>query len=373
MLLDQFLSQQKLPRILIIRLSSIGDVLQASPVARELRKAFPSAYISWLIESKAQEVIQGNSHLDKVFVWPRKEWNDEAKKTGDYLALVRKNLALVKQIRKEQFQISIDLHGMLRSGLLGYLSNAKYRLCLPNPPEPAEHFANIKVQTENFPTVFSRYFSVLKEFGIHKAEPEMEMPLSLCDKQFAMEFMAKHSLKERSFFILNPATSQPNKCWPADNFAKLGDMLTETYGFPILIFGAQSDYPLTKKILAGMRHKPIDVTGLVNLKQLGAITEQARTFISGDTGPLYIAQALRTPTVAIFGPTNADYYSTGRKNHISIQGRDARPDSVTTTEVYCAVKELNADYFHSFNVSPPLTAPPNPPRHLLRRIFLLKS
>ncbi|WP_229534699.1 glycosyltransferase family 9 protein [Pelosinus baikalensis] len=340
LLLDQFLSHQKLPRILILRLSSIGDVLQASPVARELRKAFPSAYISWLVESKSQEVIQDNSNLDSIFVWPRKEWNDEAKKTGDYHALVRKNLAFVKQIRKEKFQVSIDLHGMLRSGLLGYLSGAKYRLCLPNPPEHAEYFANVKVKTENFPTVFSRYLSVLKEFGIHRTEPEMEMQISLCDERFAMEFMANHGLKERGFFILNPATSQPDKCWPTDKFARLGDMLVDTYQLPILIFGAKSDRPLTKKIIAGMRHKPIDVTGLVNLKQLGAITKQARTFISGDTGPLYIAQAVGTPTVAIFGPTNANYYSLGKKNHIFIQGRDARTNNVTTIELYRAVRQL---------------------------------
>ncbi|MBP2662048.1 MAG: glycosyl transferase family 9 [Firmicutes bacterium] len=298
LLLDQFLSHRKLPRILILRLSSIGDVLQASPVARELRKAFPSAHISWLVESKSQEVIQDNSNLDSVFVWHRKEWNDEAKKTGDYHALVRKNLAFVKQIRKEKFQVSIDLHGMLRSGLLSYLSGAKYRLCLPTPPEHAEYFANVKVKTEKFPTVFSRYLSVLKEFGIHRTEPEMEMQISLWDERFAMEFMANHGLKERSFFILNPAASQPAKCWPTDKFARLGDMLVDTYQLPILISGAKSDRPLAKKIIAGMRHKPIDVTGLVNLKQLGAITKQARTFISGDTGPLYIAQAVGTPTVA---------------------------------------------------------------------------
>ncbi|CUH97519.1 hypothetical protein P22_3650 [Propionispora sp. 2/2-37] len=342
MLLDQFLRQQTLPRILIIRLSSIGDVLQASPVARELRKAFPSAYISWLVESKSQEVIEGNSNLDNVFVWPRKEWISEAEKSSDYLALVKKNLALVKQLRREKIQVSIDLHGMLRSGLLSFLSGAAYRLCLPDPPEPAGHFANVNVKAEYFPTVFARYLSVLKECGIPKAEPEMEMPLSLCDEQFAMDFMVKHALKERNFFILNPATSKPSKCWPADNYAKLGDMLAETYRSPILLFGAQSDSPLTQKVIAGMTHEPIDVTGLVNLKQLGAITKRARTFISGDTGPLYIAQALGTPTVAIFGPTNADYYSIGRNNHIFIQGRDGRTDNVTALEVYHAVKQLNA-------------------------------
>ncbi|EIW18812.1 heptosyltransferase-1 [Pelosinus fermentans] len=340
MLLDQFLSHQKFPRILILRLSSIGDVLQASPVARELRKAFPSAYISWLIESKSQEVIQDNSNLDSVFVWPRKEWNAEAKKTGDYHALVRKNLAFVKQIRKEKFQISIDLHGMFRSGLLGYLSGAKYRLCLPNSREYAEHFANVKVKTGNFPTVFSRYLSVLKEFGIHRTEPEMEMQISLCDERFAMEFMANYGLKKKGFFILNPATSQPNKCWSTDKFAKLGDMLVDTYQLPILLLGAKSDRPLTKKIVDGMRHKPIDATGLVNLKQLGAITKQARTFISGDTGPLYIAQAVGTPTVAIFGPTNANYYSLEKKNHIFIQGRDACTNNVTIIELYRAVRQL---------------------------------
>lgn len=348
LLLEQFLKQESSPRILLLRLSSIGDVLQASPVAYQLRKAFPTAYIAWLVESKSQDVIKGNSNLDDVIVWPRKEWNDEAKKTGDYLALAKKNFSLVEQIRKGNFQISIDLHGMYRSALIGYLSGAKYRLCLPNPPEHAEYFANVKTRTEYLPTVFSRFLTILKELGLPRAEPEMEMPISEADDRFALEFMAKHGLKEKAFFILNPATSQPEKCWPADKFARLGDMLAERYKLPIVIFGAKSDRPLTKKLAAGMRHKPIDASGQLTLKQLAAITKQAGIFISGDTGPLYIAQAVNTPTVAIFGATNADYYNIGKESSIFIQGKDNSTFNVTTIEVYRAIRQLNI--FKEFNI-----------------------
>lgn len=341
MQLTQFLRKQENIKILLIRLSAIGDVLHASPVAGELKKAFPKASISWVVETKAKDVIEGNSNLDKIFVWPRKEWNQEVKETGDYLAMLKLNMEFANLIRKEKFDISIDLHGMLRSGLLSYLCGAKYRLCIPNPPERANYLANVRVEADNVPTVFSRYLSVLKPFGIESSDPVMEMPASNEDERFAEVFLRDYGLKDKGFFVLNPSTSQPGKCWPTESFAKLGDRLGEACDLPIVIFGAVSDRPLAREIAVKMKNPPVDATGLMNLKQLGAVTRRARVFISGDTGPLYIAQAVETPTVAIFGPTDSSYYSLGLEQHIGIQGYDHNVQNVSVEEVFQAVERLN--------------------------------
>ena len=111
-------------RILIIKLSSIGDVIQASPVAEKLRQRYPTAIIDWVVETKSKDVIVGNSYLDEVIVWERKEWTKEAKETGDYRLLFKRLSGFVNNLRQRRYQLAIDLQGLLRSGMLAWLSGA---------------------------------------------------------------------------------------------------------------------------------------------------------------------------------------------------------------------------------------------------------
>ena len=327
-------------KIVIIRLGSIGDVLHASPVAREIKNHFPDSRISWVVETKSKDVIEGNSNLEQVFVWRRKEWNAEAKKTRNYYTLIKRNLDFLAQIRQQNFDIAIDLHGMYRSGLISYASNAKYRICVPNPLERSTIFANICIKDGSFPTVYDKYLSVLKCFGIQACEPTMEMPVTADDKVFAQDFMAEYALQPRRYIAFNPSTSCISKCWPVDKFAQLGDWLHAEYGLPIIIFGAAGDKAMTQAIIARMKNRPVDATGTMTLKQVGAVAQQAAVFISGDTGPLYIAQALDVPTVALYGVTNAQYYTIPKQNRISIQANENSLSNITVEEVFGAVKKL---------------------------------
>ncbi|MBP2659116.1 MAG: glycosyl transferase family 9 [Firmicutes bacterium] len=324
-------------RILIIRLSAIGDVLQASPVAQALKKSFPQSRISWVVETKAKDVIEGNSNLQHVFVWPRKEWELEAKKTRDYYTLIKRNWHFLSQIRHQHFDIVLDLQGMYRSDFISFVSGAKHRICLPNPPEPCIG-ANIHTPSWAFSNVYERFLSVLLHFGIETFQPIMEMPLTVEDEMYAQDFMSIHGLQAHNFIIFNPSASWPSKCWTLEKFAQLGDLLANEFKIPIVIFGDTSDKYIGQTIAMYMNHPIIDVTGTMTLKQLGAVAKKAGIFISGDTGPLYIAQALQVPTVALFGITSAKYYQRDLPNQIALQGRDHSLRNLTVNEVLQAVR-----------------------------------
>ncbi|MBP2656696.1 MAG: glycosyl transferase family 9 [Firmicutes bacterium] len=324
-------------RVLIIRLSAIGDVIQASPVAQALKKFFPHSRISWVVETKSKDVVEGNSNLQHVFVWPRKEWEAEAKKTGNVYKLIKRNWNFITKIRQQRFDIVIDLQGMYRSDFISYFSGAKHRICLPNPPEPCVG-ANIYTPNRAFSTVYERYLSVLLHFGIEEAQPILEMPLTAAAEIYSRYFMINHGLQARNFIIFNPSTSWPSKCWALENFAKLGDMLAAEFKMPIVVFGDKSDKYMAQAISMQMNNPIIDATGSMTLKELGAVAKQAGIFISGDTGPLYIAQALQVPTVALFGVTSAMYYQRNLPNQIALQGKENSIGNLTVNEVLQAVR-----------------------------------
>jgi len=326
-------------KILIIRLSSIGDVLQAATVARAIKSFYPQTRISWAVETKSKDVILDNVHLERVFVWPRKEWNAEAKKTLNPFTFFKRNLQFLSQIRKQNFDIAIDLHGMYRSDLISYASRAKIRICLPKPHEPCLG-ANVKTKNKNFSNRYERYFSVLTHFGIEGAEPVLEMFLRAEDEEFARDFMAEHGLKPQKFIVFNPSSNDKNRCWPAESYARLGDLLAAKYGLPIVVFGAAADKHLAQSIASRMAGRVIDATGTMTLKQLGAAAKQACVFISGDTGPLFIAQGLQVPTVALFGASSALECHINGPDRIALQAENGSLGNLSAPDVFRAVESL---------------------------------
>lgn len=333
--------QSKIQKILVIRLSSIGDVLHCSPVAEKLREHFPHAYITWVVESMSADVIRNNSHLDEVLVWPRKEWYKEAKQTGDYRFWIRRTKAFLDQIKQKKFDLTIELQGMLRGGFIAYWSKARYRVCLSDAREMSYLLANICTDMGIPSTVQARYLSSLQFLGIDVAGAKMEMPLAKEEHQFADALLQKHNLIPGRFIAFNPATSQVAKNWPVSYFAALGDMISRRLKIPLVILGAPSDRPLAAAINENMREcKAVDLSGMMTLKQLGAVIKQTGLLVTGDTGPLYMAEAVETPSISMFSYTNPAYYAPKGDKHRALRATDCTMASILPEEVYKVLEEL---------------------------------
>jgi lipopolysaccharide heptosyltransferase I len=333
--------QSKISKILVIRLSSIGDVLHCSPIVQKLREHFPKAHIAWVVESLSQDVICNNSNLDEVFVWPRKEWKKEFQKTGDAITLMRRTKDFFDLIKKRNFDLTIDLHGMSRGALIAYWTKAPYRVCLSNAKEMSYLFANICADTNNVLTIQARYLSSLKFLGIDMSDAKMEMPITDEDRKFADSLLQKHNLAPGRFIALNPATSKLTKNWPVGHFAKLGDMISRRLQVPLVLLGSPKDRPLAAAINENMSDcKAVDMSGLMTLKQLGALIEKTGLMVTGDTGPLYMAEALGTPSVSMFSYTDPAYYAPKGHKHIALRAADCTMESISPDEVYQALEIL---------------------------------
>ena len=325
------INENSIQRILLIRLSSIGDVLLASPVAEKLRQHFPKAHITWVVETKSKEVIEGNPFVDEVFVWHRKLWNEQARQKKEYLQLIYLNYDFLQSIRALQADLAINMQDDFRSTVLANISGARYRICSKTFRESNRWFANLLVDNTLEKHAMLQYVSLLSPLGIGVKDTHMTMPFTSKDIVYSNSLLVEQGLKPKQFAVLNPAASSEKKVWPTEYYATLADLLIEKCNTPIVFLGAEMDRALVAEIISKMHHEAHDFSGKTTLKQLGALVQKAQLFISGDTGPLHIAAAVGTPTVSLFGPTNPEKYAPLGKLHVTLAGKamqDIKPSEV---------------------------------------------
>lgn len=283
------------PRILIIKLSAIGDCLHATPVAESLRRAFPEAHLGWVVHPHCAPVVAGNPFVNAVHRWPRKEM---FKAIGP----------MSRELRAEKYDVAIDLQGLFKSGVVSLASGAKRRIGPSEAREMATLFYTQRVP-RNLKTmhVIPGYLELaLAAGGTVSPEPPMFMPTTAEDDAHANTLMTEiDPQREHGWVVLNPSAGKPNKMWPAERFGELANRLHAETGVRCFITGAPADQPLAERVLSAINGPHVvNLTGRTNLNQLAALLRRATLFVGGDTGPMHIAQAVGTPTLALFGPTN---------------------------------------------------------------------
>ncbi len=327
------------PRILILKLSAIGDCLIASPLARAIRKRHPRAHIAWAVQSKARAVVEGNPYLDEILVWQGSSW--------------RGALDLAFAVRRGRFDVVIDLQGTSKTLPILALSGAKVRAVSGRAKKISRAVATcVAPIREPQPHAGEQYFRVAQCLDLAPdARRDLIMPIDKADREWAQTFWNEHQLHGKRVVALNPGSARAIKQWPPREFARLAAMLEQS-GARTVILGAPAEVELAKSIAlaaqsqsmpnqstkneaaidagdestrdnsttveaARMAEKngefrpelakkasPIVAAGQTTLKQLGALLELCDLMVSADTGPMHIAAAVGTPIVALFGPTD---------------------------------------------------------------------
>jgi len=278
-------------RILIIKLSSIGDVVMATPAAEALRLALPDAYIAWAVEEKSKDILIGNPYLDEVIVWRRDS--------------VRGLSELLRRLRSRKFDVSIDLQGLLRSSLIGRLSGARHRLGYSDAREGATVFYS-SVLPSAAPRVRgpAKYLAMLWLLGIKPRDARMHLPVSQQDVEFARQFLGQMTESDsRGVVVLCPATTWANKHWTEQGWATLCDRLSSEHDVLPLFLGGPADTELIESIIKKTKLGGRSLAGKTTLGQAAAIIRASRMLIGVDTGLLHMAVALDKPVVGVFGPS----------------------------------------------------------------------
>jgi len=302
----------KINRILIVKMSSIGDVIHALPSLAVLRKQFPKAHIAWAVEPKSYDIIRAHPYLDEVILVDLEAIGEKLKKPTSFGQGIKEIGKLAKRIKDGNYDLTLDLQGLLKSGLISSFSKAPIRLVYCKTREGSELFATqtVPAQPGSLHAV-QKYLDVIRFLGVPVEEGDDEkfvMAILPEDEQFAQNLLVSHGVKDEEMIIgLNPGAAWLTKQWPPSYFAALGDLLVEKYDCRIMIFGGPGDIPLVQSVASQMKHEAIQAGGKTTLKQLGALIKRCRVFIGNDTGPLHLAIAVQTPVVAIFGPTSPTF------------------------------------------------------------------
>lgn len=321
----------------MIRLGAVGDVVRTLPAAAALRAAYPQARLAWLVEPGSAGLLHGQPWLDEVLEFPRPALR-EAFRRGRLHAGVVEAATFVRRLRAERFDLVVDFHAILKSGVLARSSGAKRRVSYARPfaREGASLFASEHARlAPRRQSRFDRNLALVRYLGIEPALPER--PLTVPADAAAR--MAEALADGPAPVVIHPGTSDatPHKRWTAEGYGAVARAL-HAEGVPVLVTSgpARSDPEVIAAVLeaAGGAAQPAPPTS--GLLELAALLKRARLYLGPDSGPMHVASLVGTPVVQLLGPTdpieNAPYAGTlSRTVRVSIACNPCRRGCAAAT------------------------------------------
>ncbi len=273
------LEKSKVKKILVISLSNIGDVVLTFPVVDVLRNEFPQALITVLVGPKAEEFFKKNTNIVRVISYNKRQ-------------SAGKMIALVQELRREKFDMVIDL----RNTAIPLLIGAPYHTPFFASKEEGRHKKDQHL---------NRLRSVFK-WG-DKSPKRICVEISAEDRNYVRGLLKGEAFKD-GFVIMAPGAANHNKRWPYDRMAQLADTVIEKYHKPVVFVGDLEDQRITILISRNMKHDALDLTGQLTLIQLAYALQECSLFIGNDSAPMHLASYFEKPVLAFFGPTDPNLY-----------------------------------------------------------------
>ncbi|MFC1738973.1 glycosyltransferase family 9 protein [Planctomycetota bacterium] len=302
-------------KILLIKPSSLGDIVLALPALSALRKNFPDAQISWLIRPEYAPLIRNHPHLNTIIPFDRKLLGKAWYKQKAFVSLI----SLINQLRQNRFDLVLDLQGLFRTAFFGWISGCKKRLGMANAREFATLFYTHKIQqNKDCIHLVDYYLKIVQKTGASDIDVRFLFPADPPAIEAIAGLLKDHNINQDNYAVLIPGSAHPDKCWPVENFALLADKIHSQFGLSVIAAGTASEKHICEKLKALAQTPIANFAGLTNLPELTALLKTAKLLVSNDTGPGHIAAALSTPLVLIFGRSNpARVAPYGRENCIA--------------------------------------------------------
>ncbi len=296
------------PRILIVRLSAVGDVIHAMPLANALRERFPKAFLTWVASNPAATLLQGHEALDELIVVGRR-----------WLKSPREVLNLRRRLRALRFNVAIDGQGLTKSAIAAWLSGAPRRIGFGDHwgREISQWFYTDRVHTKTKHTV-DRTLELVEPLGIVRPVVRFQVPIAQPERDAAARTLRELGI-EGPFAIINAGAGWPSKLWPPERFSAVAGHLGRQWRLPsIVVWAGQQERTRAEAIVAGSGGQA-RLAPATTLRELAALAQQARMFVSSDTGPLHLAVAVGTPCVGLYGPWPAEENGPYGPGHVVIQ------------------------------------------------------
>lgn len=297
--------------LLIIKTSSFGDIICALPTLRALRAAFPQARIGWVVDSRFRDVVRCDPQITQVYAVPLRHWRGH----------VRELLEVIRTLRRERYQMCLDLQGLLKSGVLSRLAAPGVILQMAGdnlgrlqwlaPAQRIPHTGQHAVE---------RMLALAAALGADVSHPTFGFHVPPPARQYAETLLAEHDFGARGPLVaLNPGASTAYKTWPPERFAALARRLREDLDARVVVLGGPTETTVAQAIARHGGAGVLCTAGRTDYLQLAAVLERCETVVTGDTGPMHLAVALGKQVVGLFGPTNPALTGPYGSGHVIIR------------------------------------------------------
>jgi len=304
-------------RILIIRLSAVGDTILNLPVLCALRKRFPDSEIGWVVSSGAADLLRNHECLDRLFVLTKEDQSTPLR----YIKFLR----VVRDWRPE---VTLDAQGLTKSALIAWCSGAKQRFGLVASEFEGRELStwfNNRIITPTSPHVIDRGLALLEGLGIHQPKVEYQIP-----EETPTAIQASNQATELGltapWAMINVGAGWPSKIWPAERYAAVAKHLHERWNLKSLVaWGGNKELEMANKV-ASLALNAAIVAPKTTLIELASWIRRASIFVGSDTGPMHLAVAVDTPTVGLIGPMPAERVGPRGQFHTTVQNTSLPPE-----------------------------------------------
>jgi len=314
-------------KILVIRMSSFGDVILTTPVLTQLREKYPDATIDFIVLDKFKEAISGNKKIDKLIIFEKDRYRG-----------IKGIYSFSKEL--DGYDLIIDLHSKMRSyfiskfisgKVLRYKKRALWKSLLVK-------WKLIKYSVDY--TIVKAYFKPLEILGLKYRGEELEFNFEKKD----LEKIEKYD----DFVVFAPGASKETKKWTRENFSELGKLINKEYNKNIILIGGKNEWDELEEIKKNMGEFCINLAGELNLKESGALLSKAFFVVTNDSGPFHMARGVKALSFVIFGPTDPNMFEYNEKSILLFGKEPCSPCSLHGDKVcpkghFNCMKNLTAE------------------------------
>ena len=304
-------------KFLIIKLSSIGDIVHALPFLRTLRAHHPSAYIAWVVEERFQELIKYNSDLDEVIPVRTKLWRKNLNTNS-----LREIFQTQRLLKNREFDWTFDLQGLIKTGVIARMTGAPNRAgfhrdnCREKINTWFNNCLNKYVASDSH--VVDLCLSQLSVLGNFSSRAEFPLVISAEDESASKAFiLGNPELSSKPIVGINPGAGFPTKIWSLKRYAQLADRLSGELGFSVILTWGPGEEDMVRNIASMMNQKSWIAPATTIAESIG-LYKKLSLFVGGDSGPFHICAALGIPTVSVWGPTHPSRNGAYSKNHKAV-------------------------------------------------------
>jgi len=279
------------PKFLVVRLGSLGDIVHSFPAVSGLRQSFPDSKIIWLTHPTWETLVRASNLASEVWAVDTRQ-----------LSSLR---GILTRIRRHQFDAAVDYQGLWKSASIPFFSGIARRIGFSSETireAGVQILYTDRVNVTAAVHIADQNGLLSARAGAKRSVGEVQMCVSPEVEALVLASLQKAGIGD--YVVLSPGGGWGSKCWPAERFGKLADRIATEFGLRCVVNAGPGDEEAVKAVVTAAENtRPLSYCG--TLEQLMALLKHAKAVVAGDTGPLHLANALRTPVVALFGPTDS--------------------------------------------------------------------